>query len=114
MPVDGEPVHHGGVRQQAYPQLFGLAPEQNGARVAQRTGFLDGLDEGVSAAALAGIPTPAFSSSLAYYDGLRRDRLPAALIQGLRDNFGAHTYRRVDRDGAFHVEWAGDRAEHDA
>ena len=49
--------------------------------------------------ALAGIPTPAFSSSLAYYDGLRRDRLPAALIQGLRDNFGAHTYRRVDRDG---------------
>ena len=54
----------------------------------------------VSAAALAGIPTPAFSSSLAYYDGLRRDRLPAALIQGLRDNFGAHTYRRVDRDGS--------------
>jgi 6-phosphogluconate dehydrogenase len=68
----------------------------------------------VSAAALAGIPTPAFSSSLAYYDGLRRDRLPAALIQGLRDNFGAHTYRRVDRDGAFHIEWAGDHKEHDA
>ena len=68
----------------------------------------------VSAAALAGIPTPAFSSSLAYYDGLRRDRLPAALIQGLRDNFGAHTYRRVDRDGSFHVQWAGDRAEHPA
>ena len=60
----------------------------------------------VAAAATAGIPTPAFSSSLAYYDGLRRDRLPAALIQGLRDNFGAHTYRRVDRDGTFHTEWA--------
>ena len=57
----------------------------------------------------SGVPTPAFSSSLAYYDGLRRERLPAALIQGLRDNFGAHTYRRVDRDGAFHTEWAGDR-----
>jgi 6-phosphogluconate dehydrogenase len=77
----------------------------------------DGVDSWrrvVSAAALAGIPTPAFSSSLAYYDGLRRDRLPAALIQGLRDNFGAHTYRRVDRDGSFHTEWAGDRKEHEA
>jgi 6-phosphogluconate dehydrogenase len=68
----------------------------------------------VSQAALAGIPTPAFSSSLAYYDALRRPRLPAALIQGLRDNFGAHTYKRVDRDGSFHVQWAGDRAEHPA
>jgi 6-phosphogluconate dehydrogenase len=68
----------------------------------------------VALAAGAGIPTPAFSSSLAYYDGLRRDRLPAALIQGLRDNFGAHTYRRVDREGSFHTEWAGDRREHPA
>jgi 6-phosphogluconate dehydrogenase len=68
----------------------------------------------VAQAATVGIPTPAFSSSLAYYDGLRRDRLPAALIQGLRDNFGAHTYKRVDREGTFHVEWAGDRKEHEA
>ncbi|HEY3736114.1 MAG TPA: NADP-dependent phosphogluconate dehydrogenase [Jatrophihabitans sp.] len=68
----------------------------------------------VSQAALAGIPIPAFASSLAYYDGLRAERLPASLIQGLRDNFGAHTYRRTDRDGSFHVEWAGDRAEHSA
>jgi 6-phosphogluconate dehydrogenase len=65
----------------------------------------------VAAAATAGVPTPAFSSSLAYFDGLRRDRLPAALIQGLRDNFGAHTYRRIDRAGTFHTEWAGDRSE---
>ncbi|HYS32241.1 MAG TPA: NADP-dependent phosphogluconate dehydrogenase [Streptosporangiaceae bacterium] len=65
----------------------------------------------VADAARAGVPTPAFASSLAYYDGLRRDRLPAALIQGLRDNFGAHTYRRVDRDGSFHTLWAGDRSE---
>jgi 6-phosphogluconate dehydrogenase len=83
--------------------------------------FADAVRSGVEAwrrvvaqAATAGIPTPAFSSSLAYYDGLRRDRLPAALIQGLRDNFGAHTYKRVDRDGSFHVEWAGDKQEHDA
>jgi 6-phosphogluconate dehydrogenase len=68
----------------------------------------------VSTAALAGIPTPAFSSSLAFYDGLRRDRLPAALLQALRDNFGAHTYQRVDREGTFHTEWAGDRSEHPA
>jgi 6-phosphogluconate dehydrogenase len=65
----------------------------------------------VAHAAQAGIPTPAFSSSLAYYDGLRAERLPAALIQGLRDFFGAHTYRRVDRDGTFHTMWGDDRRE---
>jgi len=68
----------------------------------------------VAQAAAAGIPAPAFASSLAYFDGLRKERLPAALIQGLRDYFGAHTYRRVDRDGVFHTEWAGDRQEHPA
>jgi len=75
--------------------------------------FADAVRDGVEAwrrivaqAAMTGIPAPAFSSSLAYYDGLRRDRLPAALIQGLRDNFGAHTYQRVDAEGSFHTEWA--------
>ncbi|HEY3607914.1 MAG TPA: NADP-dependent phosphogluconate dehydrogenase [Pseudonocardiaceae bacterium] len=68
----------------------------------------------VAHAAQVGIPTPAFSSSLAYYDGLRAGRLPASLIQGLRDFFGAHTYRRVDRDGVFHTMWAEDRREVDA
>jgi len=69
----------------------------------------DGVDswrQVVAQAVMTGIPAPAFSSSLAYYDGLRRDRLPAALIQGLRDNFGAHTYQRVDAEGSFHTEWA--------
>ena len=65
----------------------------------------------IVAAAEAGIPTPAFSSSLAYFDGLRRPRLPAALIQGLRDNFGAHTYQRVDREGTFHTLWAAGKSE---
>ena len=65
----------------------------------------------VAGAARNGIPTPAFSSSLAYYDGVRAERLPAALIQGQRDFFGAHTYRRVDKDGTFHTEWSGDRSE---
>jgi 6-phosphogluconate dehydrogenase len=58
-----------------------------------------------------GIAVPAFTSSLAYYDGYRRERGPANLIQGLRDFFGAHTYRRVDRDGSFHTRWAQDGAE---
>jgi len=58
-----------------------------------------------------GVPTPAFSASMAYYDGFRRERGPASLIQGLRDYFGAHTYRRVDRDGAFHTLWSEDGSE---
>jgi 6-phosphogluconate dehydrogenase len=65
----------------------------------------------VAKAAERGIPTPAFSSSLAYYDGYRRARGPASLIQGLRDLFGAHTYQRVDREGSFHVMWGEDGRE---
>jgi 6-phosphogluconate dehydrogenase len=52
-----------------------------------------------------GIPTPAFSSALAYYDGYRRANLPANLIQAQRDLFGAHTYERTDRPGTFHSSW---------
>jgi 6-phosphogluconate dehydrogenase len=58
-----------------------------------------------------GIPIPAFASSLAYYDGYRRARSPANLIQGLRDYFGSHTYHRVDREGAYHTRWAQDGSE---
>lgn len=65
----------------------------------------------VATAVRLGIPTPGFSSALAYYDGLRRDRLPASLVQGLRDLFGAHTYRRVDAEGTYHVLWSGDHSE---
>ena len=56
-------------------------------------------------------PRPRSRSSLAYYDGLRAERLPAALVQGQRDFFGAHTYKRVDQDGTFHTLWSGDRSE---
>ncbi|HEV2027667.1 MAG TPA: NADP-dependent phosphogluconate dehydrogenase [Candidatus Dormibacteraeota bacterium] len=58
-----------------------------------------------------GVPIPAFASSLAYYDGYRRARGPANLIQGLRDYFGAHTYHRTDREGAYHTRWAQDGSE---
>ena len=71
----------------------------------------DGWREVVGVAAAAGIPLPGFSASLAYYDTLRAHRLPAALVQGQRDYFGAHTYRRVDDEGSFHTDWSGDRAE---
>ncbi|THE07321.1 NADP-dependent phosphogluconate dehydrogenase [Microbacterium oleivorans] len=74
----------------------------------------DAWREIVRVSAAAGIPAPAFSSSLAYYDGLRADRLPAALIQGQRDFFGAHTYKRIDKDGTFHTLWSGDRSEIEA
>ncbi|MFD7094219.1 NADP-dependent phosphogluconate dehydrogenase [Streptomyces xanthophaeus] len=63
------------------------------------------------AAVRQGIPVPAFAASLAYYDALRAERLPAALTQGQRDFFGAHTYRRTDREGSFHTLWSGDRSE---
>ncbi|MCC0094794.1 NADP-dependent phosphogluconate dehydrogenase [Streptomyces flavotricini] len=63
------------------------------------------------AAVSQGIPVPAFAASLAYYDALRAERLPAALTQGQRDFFGAHTYRRTDREGSFHTLWSGDRSE---
>ena len=65
----------------------------------------------VAGAARNGIPTPAFSSSLAYYDAIRAERLPAALIQAQRDYFGAHTYQRIDTEGTFHTEWSADRSE---
>jgi 6-phosphogluconate dehydrogenase len=68
----------------------------------------------VATAVELGVPAPAFASSLAYYDGIRRERGPANLIQGLRDYFGAHTYRRVDRPGSFHTRWAQDGAEVEA
>jgi 6-phosphogluconate dehydrogenase len=65
----------------------------------------------VGAAVEGGLAIPAFSASLAYYDGYRRARGPANLIQGLRDYFGSHTYHRVDKEGAFHTQWAPEGSE---
>ncbi|HUI69134.1 MAG TPA: NADP-dependent phosphogluconate dehydrogenase [Spirochaetia bacterium] len=60
----------------------------------------------VATAAENGVPIPAFSSALSYFDSYRTERLPANLIQAQRDYFGAHTYQRVDRPGIFHTEWS--------
>ena len=65
----------------------------------------------VSLAVERGVAAPAFASSLAYFDGLRRSAGPANLLQGLRDYFGAHTYRRLDKQGVFHTRWGQDGAE---
>ncbi len=59
----------------------------------------------IQAAVEMGIPVPAMSASLSYFDAYRSERLPANLTQGQRDYFGAHTYRRVDKPGVFHTEW---------
>lgn len=71
----------------------------------------DSLREVVIAAATNGIPVPALSSALAYFDGIRTPRSAAALVQGQRDFFGSHTYGRTDRPGTFHTLWSGDRSE---
>jgi 6-phosphogluconate dehydrogenase len=63
----------------------------------------------VATAAQLGIPVPAFATALAYYDGYRRERLPANLLQAQRDYFGAHTYERVDKGGVFHTDWLEER-----
>ena len=63
------------------------------------------VGEVVRTAVSLGIPVPAMSASLAYYDAYRSSRLPANLTQAQRDFFGAHTYRRTDKDGTFHTHW---------
>jgi len=68
----------------------------------------------IATAAELGIAVPAFASSLAYYDGFRRERGPANLLQAQRDFFGAHTYRRTDRPGTFHTLWSEDGQEVEA
>jgi 6-phosphogluconate dehydrogenase len=83
------------------------APYFTDALVSAQSAWRDVIHRAVD----AGVPVPAFASSLAYYDQIRRDRLPASVIQGQRDFFGAHTYRRVDKPGVFHTLWSGDRSE---
>lgn len=68
--------------------------------------YQDALREVLVVAIQHGIPTPALSSALAYYDSYRTETLPANLVQAQRDYFGAHTYERVDKEGHFHTEWS--------
>ena len=59
----------------------------------------------VAKAQTAGIAVPGLVSALNYYDYFRMAKMPVNFVQALRDCFGAHTYKRVDKDGAFHTEW---------
>ena len=61
--------------------------------------------EVVALAVTNGVPVPAFASALAYFDSYRTERLPANLLQAQRDYFGAHTFKRVDKEGTFHFNW---------
>ncbi len=70
-----------------------------------------GWRDTVSAAARIGIPIPAISAGLTYFDGYRCERLPHNLLQAQRDYFGAHTYERLDEEGVFHSDWLGMRRE---
>jgi len=79
--------------------------------VAGLTEAQEGWRTVVAEAVRAGVPIPGFSAALAHYDQARAPRLNAALTQGLRDYFGAHTYRRIDDEGAFHINWSTDGAE---
>ena len=81
---------------------------------AELAGLIDSWRRVVTLATQIGQPIPVFASSLSYYDSLRIDRLPAALIQGQRDYFGAHTYKRVDKPGTYHTLWSGNRTEIEA
>lgn len=76
------------------PYFKGIADEYQAA-----------LRDVVAYAVQQGIPTPTFSSAIAYYDSYRSETLPANLIQAQRDFFGAHTYKRLDKEGIFHTEW---------
>lgn len=67
--------------------------------------YQSALREVLGIAIQYGVPTPAFSSALAYYDSYRSATLPANLVQAQRDYFGAHTYERTDKEGHFHTEW---------
>ncbi|MDN0198685.1 NADP-dependent phosphogluconate dehydrogenase [Streptomyces sp. S.PNR 29] len=93
----------------ARPDLPSLLSDDTFAR--EIADAQDDWREVLIAATRQGVPTPGFAAALAYYDALRAERLPAALTQGQRDYFGAHTYRRTDRDGSFHTLWGGDRSE---
>ena len=85
------------------PQLVNLMLDE-----AFKTAIVDRLDDWRKVVQIAvglGIPVPAMSGALAYFDAYRSERLPANLIQAQRDYFGAHTYRRIDKDGVFHTQW---------
>ncbi len=85
------------------PQLPNLMVDPNFARVLNSA--TESLRQVVRAAFEVGTPCLAYATCLGYFDSYRQSRLPANLLQALRDCFGAHTYHRIDKPGVFHTEW---------
>ncbi|WP_189517439.1 NADP-dependent phosphogluconate dehydrogenase [Kushneria pakistanensis] len=88
---------------QEQPALANLLMAPYFSDIADR--YQQSLRDVISHAVQNGIPVPTFSSAVAYYDSYRSEKLPANLVQAQRDFFGAHTYKRLDREGVFHTEW---------
>ena len=86
------------------PELPNLLVDKHFSRMVNR--YSRGLRQVVQVASKAGVPALAYSSTLGYIDSYRNELLPANLLQAQRDYFGAHTYKRVDKEGTFHTEWA--------
>ena len=95
-----DPIKHA---YQANPELSNLLVDLNFSDVVNRC--LPDLRDVVALAGHTGVPATCLGATLAYIDSYRSEFLPANLLQALRDNFGAHTYRRLDRQGVFHTEW---------
>ena len=96
-------------------EAFGADPELNNLLLAPHiaetvNATAAGARRAIQVARTLGLPCPALSASLDYFDTFRTERLPANLVQAQRDFFGAHTYRRLDRDGIFHTVWGQQEA----
>ncbi|ESA36988.1 6-phosphogluconate dehydrogenase [Leptolyngbya sp. Heron Island J] len=98
-------IQHAFIENPALPNLL-LAPEFKQTILDRQAAWRDVI----AMAAQYGIPVPAFSASLDYFDSYRRAQLPQNLTQAQRDYFGAHTYKRVDKEGVFHTEWTKETA----
>ncbi|MEM6255906.1 MAG: NADP-dependent phosphogluconate dehydrogenase [Cyanobacteria bacterium P01_D01_bin.156] len=98
-------IKHAFSENPALPNLL-LAPEFKQTILDRQAAWRDV----VAMAAQYGVPVPAFSASLDYFDSYRRAQLPQNLTQAQRDYFGAHTYKRVDKEGVFHTEWTKETA----
>lgn len=92
-----------------HPELKNLVLDEYFMGIAEK--YQQSVRDLVGISVQAGVPVPAFSSAISYYDSYRSERLPANIIQAQRDYFGAHTYERTDKEGTFHFDWYGDNGE---
>lgn len=92
-----------------HPELKNLVLDEYFMGIAEK--YQQAVRELVGVSVQAGVPVPAFSSAIAYYDSYRSERLPANIIQAQRDYFGAHTYERTDKEGTYHFDWYSENGQ---